>query len=128
MKYAIIIMSSFYSTQNSISALLFARALIKRKHQLISVFFYSDGVFNANKKNITEDNEINLIHSWKRLSVDFNIRICVCVKSAFQRGLIFREDFKKVKNSQELLDSKFKLSGLLVFAEITQQCDRILQF
>lgn len=127
MKYSILINSSPYGFQNSTSAFLFSKALIKRNHQLVNIFFYSEGVFNANKINVVNNNH-NLIKSWKKLSIDFNIKLYVCIESAFQRGLILKADFKRKKRFQEMLDLGFKLAGLVTFVESVETCDRILQF
>lgn len=128
MKYSILITSSPYSCENSISAFLFSKALIERKHQLVSVFFYSEGVFNANKTADINNDCTILTESWKRLSVDFNIKLYICIEAAFQRGMILKKNLKREKVFKEMINSEFKLVGLLTFVKSVELCDRILQF
>ncbi len=44
MRYSLLVTGAPYGTQQSTSALLFARALLTTGHQLDSVFFYREGV------------------------------------------------------------------------------------
>ena len=49
MRYTLLVTGPAYGTQQASSALLFARALLAAGHQLQSVFFYREGVLNANE-------------------------------------------------------------------------------
>ncbi len=49
MRYTLLVTGPAYGTQHASSALLFARALLAQGHQLESVFFYREGVLNANQ-------------------------------------------------------------------------------
>ncbi|MCD3068929.1 hypothetical protein GFJ91_18795, partial [Salmonella enterica subsp. enterica serovar Enteritidis] len=48
MRYAIMVTGPAYGTQQASSALQFAHALLNEGHELASVFFYREGVYNAN--------------------------------------------------------------------------------
>ena len=48
MRFAIMVTGPAYGTQQASSALQFAHALLKEGHELCSVFFYREGVYNAN--------------------------------------------------------------------------------
>ncbi|MBA1979369.1 DsrE family protein, partial [Escherichia coli] len=48
MRYAIMVTGPAYGTQQASSALQFALALLNEGHELASVFFYREGVYNAN--------------------------------------------------------------------------------
>lgn len=49
MRFAIVVTGPAYGTQQASSAFQFAQALIVEGHELSSVFFYREGVYNANQ-------------------------------------------------------------------------------
>ena len=48
MRFALMVTGPAYGTQQASSALQFAQ-LLKAGHELVSVFFYREGVYNANQ-------------------------------------------------------------------------------
>ncbi|MDE5286150.1 MAG: DsrE family protein, partial [Buchnera aphidicola] len=48
MNYTILVTGPAYGTQNSSTAFLFCQSVLKLNHILHSIFFYCDGVYNAN--------------------------------------------------------------------------------
>ncbi|MDE5285974.1 MAG: sulfurtransferase complex subunit TusD, partial [Buchnera aphidicola] len=67
MSYTILVTGPAYGTQNSSTAFLFCKSLIKLNHSLNSIFFYCDGVYNANSMNTPAIDEFNLLRSWQDL-------------------------------------------------------------
>ncbi|SUH34518.1 sulfur transfer complex subunit TusD [Salmonella enterica subsp. enterica] len=59
MRYAIMVTGPAYGTQQASSALQFAHALLNEGHELASVFFYREGVYNANL--LTSRRAMNMI-------------------------------------------------------------------
>jgi tRNA 2-thiouridine synthesizing protein D len=49
MRFAIMVTGPAYGTQQASSALQFADALLREGHELACVFFYREGVYNANQ-------------------------------------------------------------------------------
>lgn len=49
MRFALMVTGPAYGTQQASSALQFAHALLDAGHELASVFFYREGVYNANQ-------------------------------------------------------------------------------
>jgi hypothetical protein len=49
MRFALMVTGPAYGTQQASSALQFAHALLAAGHELASVFFYREGVYNANQ-------------------------------------------------------------------------------
>ncbi len=58
MRYTLLVTGPAYGTQHASSALLFARALLAQGHQLESVFFYREGVLNANQLSAPASDEV----------------------------------------------------------------------
>ncbi|WP_160118326.1 sulfurtransferase complex subunit TusD [Buchnera aphidicola] len=125
MKYALIVMSSPYNEETSITAYLFAKHVIKMNHKLYSVFFFANGALHTNMKDISTNMSCNLTSKWNKLSIKFGTKLYICINSALKMGLISH------KNDQNDFFSKiglhFKLVGLGVLVKNMQKCDRVLQ-
>lgn len=135
MIFVILVTEAPYNNQNSYSAYLFTKAVIQKKEIIRSIFFYRDGVCNSNKNIKFNDNEFNLITSWKKLSIKYHIDLYICITSAKKRGLILEEKssfFNKenfINNNQNnIIHSCFKLTTLSTLTKSILTCDRLVQF
>lgn len=129
MNYTILVMGSAYGTQNASTAFLFCQSLVvNTKHQLRSIFFYCDGVLNANKMNTPAVDEFNLIQAWQVLNKKYNVNLYVCISAALRRGVIEDEEISNVNIKKGNLACFFKLSGLIELANSIKKSDRIVQF
>ncbi|CUR53329.1 sulfurtransferase complex subunit TusD [Buchnera aphidicola] len=128
MKYILTVSGPPYGTQNSNSALLFARALILKKHQLKSIFFYSLGVYNANSMIYPSQDEFNIIKSFIKLSFLHQIKLYICMNSAYQKGILSKEMALKLGFLDGNLSKNFQLTGLSTLAVQIYKCDRFIQF
>lgn len=117
MKFAILINEGPYTHQASDSALHFARAALKKGHAVTRVFFYGDGVYNANKFVQPPTDERNLVNLWGELAGQHSIDLVVCVAAANRRGI-----------QSELLAAGFRISGLGQLVEAGIDSDRLLVF
>ena len=61
MRFAIVVTGPAYGTQQASSAFQFAQALIAEGHELSSVFFYREGVYNANQLTSPASDEFDLV-------------------------------------------------------------------
>ncbi|QJC28734.1 sulfurtransferase complex subunit TusD [Enterobacteriaceae endosymbiont of Plateumaris consimilis] len=129
MTFSLLVMGSPYSTQNAYSAYFFTNAVIKEKHYVKSIFFYQDGIYNANKYIQLDNYEINLVKYWKNLSNKYHINLYICISSAIKRGMIL--DKNKILNNQlnhNLIASEFQITSLSILAKSILTCDRFIQF
>jgi len=127
--YTIIVTGSVYGSENSISALLFCRALVMRnKHLIKSIFFYCDGVLHANKFVSLDKNNEDIKKKWIIFSLKNKVRLNVCFSAALRRGIIsFKQSHDKI-NKNGNLDIFFRISSLEEFSRNIQKSDRIVQF
>ncbi|PLK59123.1 sulfurtransferase complex subunit TusD [Candidatus Palibaumannia cicadellinicola] len=126
--YCLLITGPAYGNQRSSSALQFAKAVFHSGHYIQTVFFYQNGVYNANSFTISASDELNLVESWLSLAQTYNVSLHLCVTSALRRGIINMTQslqFNKLGNNLEL---GFQLSGLGFLGETLLQCDRLIQF
>ncbi|CAL4324233.1 Sulfurtransferase TusD [Buchnera aphidicola (Periphyllus testudinaceus)] len=129
MIYTIIVKSSAYGKENSISALLFSRALIlKNSHFIKSVFFISNGVLNANKFLSPDVHEYDIRKKWRIFSLKNKVRLNVCFSAALRRGIIGVKETCNQKILEGNLDIFFKISSLEKLSRDIQKSDRVIQF
>ena len=117
MNIALVINEGPFTHQASDTALHYAKAALKRGHAINRVFFYHDGVNNANTFAEPQSDDRNLPKLWSELSQQHDIDLVVCVAAALRRGI-----------NEDILAPGFRISGLgqLVEAGITN--DRLIVF
>lgn len=126
--YTILVHGAAYGTQNASSAFLFCKSLLSLNQILYSVFFYCDGVYNANSMITPATDEFNLIEAWQLLHKQYKVKLYVCTSSALRRGVIEDKNISKKNIQKGNLALFFQLSGLIELADSIQKCDRIIQF
>jgi tRNA 2-thiouridine synthesizing protein D len=115
MKIGVMILEGPYQHQAVDSAYLFIQAAVKRGHEIVGVFLYTDGVNNANKY-INPPGERNISKRLNELG-EQGIEIIACTACAKFRGM--RPDLK-VDN--------IRLSGLGSLADYIRAADRFISF
>lgn len=128
LRYTIIITGPAYGTQQASSAYQFALALLAKGHQIVNLFFYQDGVNNANQLTLPASDEFDLVRHWQTLAGTHHIPLNVCVAAALRRGVIDEQESQQSKLSTFNLQSGFTLSGLGSLAESMLTSDRTIQF
>ncbi|WP_343189910.1 sulfurtransferase complex subunit TusD [Buchnera aphidicola (Astegopteryx bambusae)] len=128
MKYTILVSGPCFGTQNSISSFLFSKHLIKKGHFIKSIFFYSDGVYNSNSINFSDNEKINLLKCWKKLHKKFNINLKLCIGSALKRGLVNKDIALERGVDINNIDYCFKITGFTELSEDIMLSDRVIQF
>ncbi|CAL4325823.1 Sulfurtransferase TusD [Buchnera aphidicola (Protaphis terricola)] len=127
MNYTILVTGSAYGTQNSSTAFLFSKSLITMGHILNSVFFYFDGVLNANYISQSPIDEFDLIKGWRSLNKKYNVQLYVCSSAALRRGIVEDDNTSNILKKGNLSPC-FQLSGLLELGNSINLSDRLIQF
>ncbi len=117
MKLGIMVNEGPYQHQASDSAYHFARAALEKGHEIHRVFFYHDGVHNANKLQEPQQDDRNIVRRWSELAEQHGIDLVVCVAAALRRGI-----------KDEILAPGFRISGLGQLVESGIQADRLVVF
>ncbi|WP_416411390.1 sulfurtransferase complex subunit TusD [Pantoea sp. App145] len=128
MRYTLLVTGPAYGTQHASSALLFARALLQGGHQLESVFFYREGVLNANQLTAPASDEVDLVREWQQLHQAHGVALNICVAAALRRGVTDAQEAARLQLAGSNLQAGFVLSGLGALAEAALTCDRLVQF
>ncbi|MDW2744053.1 sulfurtransferase complex subunit TusD [Atlantibacter subterraneus] len=128
MRFALMVTGPAYGTQQASSAYQFARAVIDEGHRVESVFFYREGVYNANQLTSPASDEFDMVRAWQRLSEEQGVALHICVAAALRRGITDDEQAQQLNLPGANLQPGFTLSGLGALAEAALTSDRMVQF
>ncbi|UIL52853.1 MULTISPECIES: sulfurtransferase complex subunit TusD [Pantoea] len=128
MRYTLLVTGPAYGTQQATSALLFAHALLAEGHQLESVFFYREGVLNANQLTAPASDEYDVVRAWQALHQQQGVALNICVAAALRRGVTDEQEAARLQLPASNLQPGFTLSGLGALAEAALGCERLVQF
>ena len=77
LRFALLVTGPCYGTQAAADAYRFACAVIEQGHVLSQVFFYQEGVHNANHLVAPANDETNLQQAWATLALAQRLeRLC----------------------------------------------------
>ncbi|ELY2740696.1 sulfurtransferase complex subunit TusD [Cronobacter turicensis] len=128
MRFALMVTGPAYGTQQASSALQFAKALLAEGHSLESVFFYREGVYNANQFTSPASDEFDLVRAWQQLHDEYGVALHICVAAALRRGVTDENEARTLGLPGANLQPGFQLSGLGALAEAALTCDRVVEF
>ncbi|MBK4717022.1 MULTISPECIES: sulfurtransferase complex subunit TusD [Tenebrionibacter/Tenebrionicola group] len=128
MRFALMVTGPAYGTQQASSAYQFAQALLKEGHQLESVFFYREGVYNANQLTSPASDEFDLVRAWQALHDEYDVALHICVAAALRRGVVDDSEARRAGLPAANLQPGFTLSGLGQLAQAALSCERMVQF
>ncbi|EKY3200295.1 sulfurtransferase complex subunit TusD [Cronobacter turicensis] len=128
MRFALMVTGPAYGTQQASSALQFAKALLAEGHSLESVFFYREGVYNANQFTSPASDEFDLVRAWQELHDEYGVALHICVAAALRRGVTDENEARTQGLPGANLQPGFQLSGLGALAEAALTCDRVVEF
>lgn len=128
LNYCLLVTGPAYGTQQASSAWQFAQALLAAGHRITSVFFYRDGVLNANQLTSPASDEFDLVRAWADLAQQHGVELNVCVAAALRRGVADDQEAAQLALAAANLQPGFTLSGLGSLAEAALSNDRLVQF
>jgi len=128
MKFSLVIHAAPYSGQAALSALNFALAALENKHEIYRLFFFSDGVHNANSQLHVPQDEENIQRRWEALVDAHGIDSVVCVTSAIKRGILDANEAKRHGFDAINLSDKSAIAGLGQLVDACLQSDRVINF
>ena len=93
-----------------------------------NVFFYMDGVHNANNYSRVPSDEFNALQAWKLINSVLQVPLLVCITAAETRGIINEQLREQYELKGANLIAPFKQVGLGDFFERLHDVDRLVQF
>lgn len=128
MKFSIVVYAAPASSQAASSAFQFTRSLLSEGHEIYRLFFFSDGVHNANKLSVYGQDEVNLPAEWDKLINNYELDSVVCVSSAIKRGILNTEEAHRYELDGTTLFESSEIAGLGQLVDAALQSDRLVQF
>ncbi|CAK9886508.1 MAG: Sulfurtransferase TusD [Candidatus Erwinia impunctatus] len=128
MRFVLLVTGPAYGTQNATTALQFAQALLREGHSLHSIFFYREGVLNANELIAPASDEFHILQAWQQLQREHEVALNVCVAAALRRGVIDKQQAEQQQKCEANLAEGFVLTGLGALAEAVIMSERVVQF
>lgn len=125
MEYVLAIKSPVYGAQGAFLAYQVAEALLNANHTIRQVFFFQEGVSNANAFVNPASDEINLVEKWQMLAKTHHLSLHLCIAAAQRRGVV---DEQHTSPKRHNLAEHFTLAGLGEFSQAVLQADRLLTF
>ena len=104
------------------TALAVAKQVHAEGHQLLGVFFYQDGVLNANGLLQMPSDEVNPLSSWQEFAKETACPLHLCITAAERRGL--SDGANDLFNN---IDAAFTISGLGELVVLTSKADKVVQ-
>ena len=127
MKFAIALFSAAHAP-SSRRALLFAEAALAGGHEIVRLFFYQDGVYNACASVVTPQDEQDLPQQWRTFVSDNQLDGVVCIAAALRRGVLNEEEAQRYQRSAASVEAPWALSGLGQLHDAIQDADRLICF
>jgi len=127
MKFAIALFSAAHAP-SSRRALLFAQAALAAGHEIVRLFFYQDGVYNAANSVVTPQDEQDLPQQWRAFVSEHQLDGVVCIAAALRRGVLNEEEAQRYQRSAASVEAPWALSGLGQLHDAIQDADRLICF
>ena len=127
MKFAIALFSAAHAP-SSRRALLFAQAALASGHEIVRLFFYQDGVYNAAASVVTPQDELDLPRQWRTFVTEHRLDGVVCIAAALRRGVLNEEEARRYQRDAVAVGAPWELSGLGQLHDAVQDADRLICF
>ena len=102
MRFSLMVTGPAYGTQQASSALQFAHALLAAGHELVSVFFYREGVYNANQFTSPASDEFDLVRAWQTLNETRGVALR-CAPRCARRSLREKYFWRRTRRRQKFI-------------------------
>ena len=127
MKFAIALFSAAHAP-SSRRALLFAQAALAGGHEIVRLFFYQDGVYNAANSIVTPQDEQDLPREWREFIEQHQLDGVVCIAAALRRGVLNADEAQRYQRTAVNVEAPWELSGLGQLHDAVQAADRLICF
>lgn len=128
MKYTVQINASPYQSNIGETAYQFIKCALEMGHEVIQVFFYQEGVYNAFRYATPPDDEVQIITRWSALAQEYDIDLLVCISAAQRRGLLETTEAKRQGKQDNDVADGFRIAGLGQWVEAMLVADRFIEF
>ncbi len=97
-------------------------------HAIEQVFFYHDGVFEADANRTPAQDDPEPVQSWQTLAREGSFALNVCIAASARRGVLSESEAERHGKPAANLAPEFELVGLGVLIEGLMNADRVITF
>ena len=126
--FSIVVHAPPYSSEAAGTALRFAEAVLRAGHEIYRIFFFAEGVHNANRLTVVSRDAINLQDQWRELIRNNGLDGTVCVSSAINRGIVDAEQAERHELDGSSMHPEFTIGGLGQLIDASLNSDRTVSF
>ncbi|GLQ31695.1 sulfurtransferase complex subunit TusD [Litoribrevibacter albus] len=126
--FSLFITSSPWSSQAHITALNFAKSIIKQNHKLYRVFFYGDATHVGTGAGVAPQDELDLPKEWQVLAEQNAVDLVICISAGIKRGILDSTEQTRYSAIASTINPGFELSGLGQMVDAIIQSDRVISF
>jgi len=128
LNFTVVVYAAPYSSEAATSGLNFTKALLEQGHQIYRLFFFSDGVHNANRLAVLPKGEVNLQQQWDSLIRTNDLESVVCVTSAIKRGILNEPEAERHDLKPASMYESSEISGLGQLIDAALNSHRVVNF
>ncbi len=128
MRFTILVKGLPCSDASSRSALHYARAVLAQGHDIYRVFFYQDGVNNANALVAMPQDETDQVRQWSEFGQTTGVELVACIASCLRRGILDASEAERYQKPAPSLAPGFQISGLGQLIDACLEADRVMTF
>ena len=128
MQFALGVFGAPYTHQASDTAYKFALAALDNGHSIYRIFFYHDGVLNANGLSVPPQDEVNMVNRWAKLGGDYKVELAVCIAASLKRGILDKGEADRYEKAHFNIHPGFTIVGLGQWIDAMLQSDRTIVF
>ena len=128
MKFAIQINSSPWKGQGCETAYQFSRVALSLGHQIVRIFFYSEGAYTGLRWMAPPEQEKPLVRRWSALAAEEGVDLVICISAAQRRGLLEANEGRRLGKLDDDLAEGFRIAGLGLWVDACLKADRFLVF
>lgn len=128
MKFCIVVNEGPYTHQASDSAYQFCLAALEAGHEVMRVFFYQDGVYNASRLATPPRDDRNIGKRWRALTEAHTLDLVACIAAAQRRGIVDEAERHRHGLDADNLADGFRIGGLGQLIDGVIDADRTVTF
>lgn len=128
MIFSLIIQASPQKSEIALSALQFAKTLVRNQHHIYRIFFYGEGVLLGNESAVFPQDETDVHAAWRAFITAHQIDAVVCIAAGLRRGIINADESARYEKKAATLAPEYDLSGLGQLIDAAVHSDKLITF
>ncbi|MFT6406947.1 MAG: tRNA 2-thiouridine synthesizing protein D [Arenicella sp.] len=128
MKINLLVSGTLYASQSAYSALRFCQAANAAGHTISQVFFYQDGVTQANRLSMPLDDEFNALDQWVKFAEQNAVPLVICISAGERRGVMSDAQAAEYQLASGNAHPAFSVAGLGALHDASLDSDRTVTF